>query len=173
MLKVRSKLLGTDFSVPARGRLGPQRDKIQGVEVMNFFQRTPVGETEKARREASYERGRRAGRDDVNERGLINEHDVNVRHAYDRGRRDERARHPRRRGSPVLTTVLFLAACAVAFAVYLGVSQGSFTGGGQTLDQSLANAKQQAAQAGRNAADHAGDALRNAGQKLKQQNGNG
>jgi hypothetical protein len=140
---------------------------------MNFFQRTPIDETEKARLDAAYERGRRAGRDDVNERGLINEHDVNVRRAYDRGRRDERARHPRRRGSPVLTTVLLLAACAGAFVVYLGVSQGSFTGGGQTLDQSLANAKQQATQAGRNAADRAGDALQNAGQKLKQQNGNG
>jgi hypothetical protein len=140
---------------------------------MNFFQRTPIDEAEKASHDAAYERGRRAGRDDVNERGLINEHDVNVRRAYDRGRRDERARHPRRRGSPVLTTVLLLAACAGAFVVYLGVSQGSFTGGGQTLDQSLSNAKHQAAQAGRNAADRADDALQNAGQKLKQQNSNG
>jgi hypothetical protein len=143
---------------------------------MNFFQnnpfrRTPVDDAEQARRDAAYERGRQDGRSDVDGRGLLTEHDSALRKAYDRGRRDERAR--RRRGSPLLTTVLFLAACAGAFVIYLGVSQGSFAGGGQRIDQSLTNAKTQAEQAGRNAADKAGDALQNAGQKLKQQNGNG
>jgi len=142
---------------------------------MNLFQRTfqrgPLGDADQARREAAYEKGRADGRANVDERGLISEHDVAVRRAYDRGRRDERARHPRRRGSPVLTTVLFLAACAGAFVIYLGVSQGSFTGGGQAIDQNLNNAKDQAAQAGRNVAGRTGDALENAGQKLKQQTG--
>lgn len=141
---------------------------------MNFFQRTfqrtPLDEATQAKRDAAYERGRNDGREGVNERGLITEHDVAVRRAYDRGRRDERARHPRRRGSPVLTTVLFLAACAGAFVIYLGVSQGSFSGGGQTIDQNLANAKAQAVEAGRNVAGRTGDALENAGEKLKQTN---
>ena len=140
----------------------------------NPFQRTPIDDAEKARRDAAYERGRLDGRNAVDGQGLLTEHDSALRKAYDRGRRDERARHPgRRRGSPVLTTVLFLAACAGAFVVYLGVSQGSFAGGGQKIDQSLNNAKEQAAQASRDAAAHAGDALQNAGQKLKQQNTNG
>jgi hypothetical protein len=144
---------------------------------MNFldrFQRSPVDDAERARRDAAYERGRLDGRSAVDGSGLMTEQDSMARKAYDRGRRDERARHPRRRrGSPVLTTVLFLAACAGAFVVYLGVSQGSFAGGGQTIDQNLSNAKQQAEQASRDAAARAGDALQNAGQKLKQQDTNG
>src|ERR1700722_12367690 len=91
----------------------------QELMAMNFLQRTfqrgPLDDAAQARRDAAYEKGRNDGRANVDERGLISEHDVAVRHAYDRGRRDERARHPRRRrGSPVLTTVLFLAACAGA-----------------------------------------------------------
>jgi hypothetical protein len=144
---------------------------------MNFLQRFrkgPVDEAEQARRDAAYERGRNDGRSAVDGSGLMTEHDSTLRKAYERGRRDERASHPRhRRGSPVLTTVLFLAACAGAFVVYLGVSQGSFAGGGQTIDQNIANAKQQAAQASRDAAARAGDALQNAGQKLKQPNSAG
>jgi hypothetical protein len=138
---------------------------------MNFFQRhfgpTTVDETTQAERDAAYERGRNDSRTGVDERGLIADHDVAVRRAYDRGRRDERSRGPRHRGSPLLTTVLLLAACAGAFVIYLGVSQGSFAGGGQTIDQNIANAKEQAAQASRNVAARAGDALQNAGQKLK------
>jgi hypothetical protein len=143
---------------------------------MNFFQRhfgrTTADEAAQERRDAADEHGRNDGRPGVDERGLINDHDVAVRRAYQRGRRDERSRGPRRRGSPLLTTVLVLAACAGAFVVYLGVSQGSFAGGGQTLDQNLASAKEQAAQAGRNVAARAGDAWQNAGQKLKQPNSN-
>jgi hypothetical protein len=139
---------------------------------MNFFQRhfgqTTVDETTQAERDAAYEHGRADSRTGVDERGLIADHDVAVQRAYDRGRRDERSRGPRHRGSPLLTTVLVLAACAGAFVIYLGVSQGSFAGGGQTIDQNIANARDQAAQAGRNVAAKAGDALQNAGQKLKQ-----
>jgi hypothetical protein len=139
--------------------------------VMNFLQRTfrraPVDDAAQAQRDAAYEKGRIDSRANVDERGLISDHDAAARKAYDRGRRDERARHPRRRGSPVLTTVLFLAACAGAFVIYLGVSQGSFTGGGQAIDQNIANAKAQAVQASRNVANRTGDALENAGQTLK------
>ena len=140
---------------------------------MNLFQRTPEDEAAQPRPDAAYERGRRDGRDDVDEKGLISEHDSALRHAYERGRRDERARHPRRRGSPLLTTLLLLAAFAGAFVVYLGVSRGSFTGGGQAIDQNLSNAGRQAEQAGRDVVHKAGDTLENAGQKLKQQSANG
>jgi hypothetical protein len=139
---------------------------------MNLFERDPAAEAEKVRRKAAYEQGRRDGHNDVDDSGLMTEHGSSVRRAYDRGRRDERARRPRRRGSPVLTSILLLAACAGAFVVYLGVSQGSFAGGGQTIDQNIANAKQSASQASRSAADRAGDALENAGQRIKQQSGN-
>jgi hypothetical protein len=140
---------------------------------MNFFQRKPIDEADQARREAAYQRGRADGRGDVNDRGALSEHDSAMRRAYERGRRDERASgKPRRRGSPVFATVVVLALCAVAFVAYLGVSQGSFTNGGQAVDQNIANAKTQATQATRNAVDRAGDALENAGQKLKQNNGN-
>jgi hypothetical protein len=112
---------------------------------MNFFQRTfqraPVDDATQAERDAAYQKGRADGAANIDGRGLVSDaNDVAVRRAYDRGRRDERARHPRRRGSPVLTTVLFLAACAGAFVIYLGVSQGSFSGGGQAIDQNIANA---------------------------------
>jgi len=138
---------------------------------MRFFQKDPIAEAERERRKAAYEQGRKDGHNDVDDSGLMTEHGSAVRRAYDRGRRDERARRPRRRGTPVLTTVLLLAACAGAFVVYLGVSQGSFAGGGRTIDQNIANAKAHAAQASRTAADRAGDALENAGQRIKQQNG--
>jgi hypothetical protein len=140
---------------------------------MNFFQRH-FGRTtdeEAAQRDADA-RGVKVVHADVDERALISEHDAAVRQAYERGRRDERSRGPRHRGSPFLTTVLVLAACAGAFVIYLGVSQGSFANGGQAIDQNLANAKAQAAQASRNVAARAGDALQNAGQKLKQPSGN-
>jgi hypothetical protein len=91
-----------------------------------------------------------------------------VRAAYERGRQEERGKRPvRRRGSPIMTGVLVLAAAAGAFVVYLGVSQGSFGRGGQAIDQNIDNATSSAAGAFHNAADRAGDALQNAGQSLK------
>jgi hypothetical protein len=140
---------------------------------MNLFQRDPAQEAERARREAAYERGRRDGRDDVNGYGLMTQHDSELRRAYDRGRRDERARRPARRGSPFVSAILFLAACAGAFVIYLGLSHGSFAGGGQSIDQGIAGARSRAEQASRNAAGRAGDELQNAGQRLKQQSGAG
>jgi hypothetical protein len=105
-------------------------------------------------------------------RSTLAEHDRILRDAYERGRRDERARHPRR-GHPFLAGLVFLAAAAGALVVYLGVRQGSFANGGQMVDQGIANATASAQHASRNAADRAGDALQNAGQRLKQTNGNG
>jgi hypothetical protein len=121
----------------------------------------------------AYERGRLDAASGRNTRVLMKERDAAVRQAYDRGRRDERARRPRRRGSPVLTTVLVLAAAAGVFVVYLGVSQGSFGRGGQVLDQNITNATQSATGAVHNTVDRAGDALQNAGQTLKRTAGSG
>jgi hypothetical protein len=142
---------------------------------MKFFQSatTPAAPvdpaTAQAQQTAAYQQGRVDARKDVNERGLLQDRDTAVRRAYDRGRRDERAaRHPRRRGSPVLTTVLVLAAAAGAFVVYLGVSQGSFSRGGQVVDQNLNSASSTASGAVQNTVNRAGDALENAGQQLKQ-----
>ena len=104
------------------------------------------------------------------DRGVLNERNTVARHAYDRGRRDERARaRPRRHGFGFFGLIVLVAAVVGAGAVYLGVSQGSFTRGGQVVDQKIAGATQPA----RNAADRAGDALENAGQRIKQQAGSG
>ncbi|HEY2709190.1 MAG TPA: hypothetical protein VGI95_14145 [Caulobacteraceae bacterium] len=146
---------------------------------MNFFQRNFQRTTpddvavERARRDTAYNQGRLDARSNVDEPALIREHDAATRKAYERGRRDERARHPRPRSHPVLGTVLVLAAAAGAFVIYLGVQQGSFANGGSMVDQHIQNAAQGAQQAGRNAVDKAGDALENAGQNLKHSNGNG
>ncbi len=102
------------------------------------------------------------------DRGLLNERNTSVRQAYDRGRRDERARRPRRHGAPLLTLIVLMAAVIGAGAIYLGVSQGSFGRGGQVVDQKLAGVAQPATQATRDAAGRAGDALENAGQRIKQ-----
>lgn len=103
------------------------------------------------------------------DRGVLNDRNTAVRQAYDRGRRDERARRPRRHGPGFLGFIVFVVAVIGAGAVYLGVSQGSFTRGGQVVDQKIAGAEQPA----RNAADRAGDALENAGQTIKQRAGSG
>ena len=131
---------------------------------MNFFNRSPPDSAtlESARRDEAY----REGVDDA--RTGLAERDSAVRNAYDRGRRDERARRVKR-GHPVLSTLLLLVAAAGAFVIYLGVQQGSFSSGGETIDQHI----QTAQQAGRNTADRAGDALQAAGQHLKRTAGNG
>jgi hypothetical protein len=98
---------------------------------------------------------------------IQHEHTAAVRQAYERGRREERAKRPPRRGSPLMTTVLLLAAATGVFIIYLGVSQGSFGRGGHMVDQNIDNATATATGAVHNAADQAGDALVNAGQSLK------
>jgi hypothetical protein len=125
------------------------------------------------RQQAAYEQGRSDVKAGVSEHALLQDRDTVVRHAYERGRRDERARHSRKRGSPVLTTVLLLAAAAGVFVIYLGVSQGSFGRGGQMVDQSISNAAASAMNVVHRTTQQAGDALQNAGQRLKQTGGSG
>ena len=104
------------------------------------------------------------------------EMDAAARQAYDRGRRDERARQSRRRrGFPMITLLLLAVAGAGATAVYLGVQQGSFARGGQVVDQNIASVSQTVnhtaavpQQAARSVADQAATKLQEAGQQLKQ-----
>jgi hypothetical protein len=140
---------------------------------MNLFRSTPADtpEADAARKEAEYAKGQRDAHGA--DRAVLNERNTAVRQAYDRGRRDERARRPSRHGSPMMTLVVLLAAAAGIGAIYLGVQQGSFGRGGQVVDQKIQAVTQPATQATRHAADKAGDALQNAGQDLKQTAGSG
>ena len=128
-----------------------------------------------ARRDAAFAQGEAKGQREANanatDRATLGARNTDVRQAYDRGRRDERARRPRRRGSPLLMLIVLVAAVAGAGAIYLGVHEGSFSRGGQVVDQKLAGVAAPAQQATRNAADRAGDALENAGQRIKSAGG--
>jgi len=84
-----------------------------------------------------------------------------ARDAYDRGRRDERARH---RGSPLLALIMLVVALAGGTMIYLAAREGSFARGGQVVDQTLG----QAAAPAKSVAESAGNALEGAGQSLKQ-----
>ena len=123
----------------------------------------PLGE--RTRLNAAFDEGRRQERAKVTDRARL---DVDVRRAYERGRRDERAR---RRGSPLFAFLVLLVAAIGAAAIALAVHEGSFQRGGQVVDQSIAGARQSAAQATQHAASRAGDALQNAGADLKQPSG--
>ena len=111
------------------------------------------------------------GRQD--ERQRVDPSDVKVRKgelddAYAKGRRDERRR---RRGSPLLSFIVFLIVVAAGVLFYLAVRNGSFASGGAVVDNSISNVSERATAPVRNAADKAGNALENAGQSLKQRVG--
>ncbi|MGA0603694.1 hypothetical protein ACO2Q3_23505 [Caulobacter sp. KR2-114] len=90
------------------------------------------------------------------------------RDAYDRGRRDERARKP---GFSLVSAVVLMAAVIGGGAIFLAAREGSFTAGGEVVDHQLTTAADKAKAPLRGAADKAGDALENAGQNLKQKAG--
>jgi hypothetical protein len=98
------------------------------------------------------------------EKVLARERERAEQRGFVQGRREEQARH---RGHPFLTLILALGAAACAFVVYLAVQQGSFTGAGQVLDQHVTTAAQATTAATQTAESHAGDALENAGARLK------
>ena len=124
---------------------------------------------EAARESAAYKQGRRDERAEIDARVVLQEHDADVRAAYERGRRDALARRPR--GTPFLAVVLVLVAAAGALVIYLGVANGSFRRGGQVVDQRIAGTSAAAAGAVHNAADNAGNALEHAGRSLKRSAG--
>jgi hypothetical protein len=85
---------------------------------------------------------------------------ADVREAYERGRKDERAS---RRRHPVFMTLLFVAAiCGVALLALAAIN-GSFAGGGSVADQNLNAAVNRAEPQVRDAASQAGQKLRDAG----------
>ncbi len=90
------------------------------------------------------------------------------RDAYDRGRRDERARHG---GFSLVSAVVLMAAVIGGGAIFLAAREGSFAAGGQLVDHQLTTAADKAGTPLRGAADRAGNALENAGQNLKQKAG--
>jgi len=91
--------------------------------------------------------------------------DADVRDAYERGRRDERAARKRH---PVLMTLTVLAAAAGGALLTVAAVQGSFARGGQLVDQNLSVAADRAAPAVRDAATDTGAAIKDAGRDLKE-----
>ena len=89
---------------------------------------------------------------------------ADVREAYERGRKDERAS---RRRHPVFMTLLVVAAlCGVALLALAAIN-GSFSGGGAVADQNLNAAVNKAEPQVRDAASQAGQSLRDAGAAAK------
>jgi hypothetical protein len=89
---------------------------------------------------------------------------ADIREAYERGRRDERAS---RRRHPIFMTFLFVAAICGVVLVALAAATGSFTRGGAVADQNLQMAVNRAEPQVRDAAGQAGQSLRDAGQAAK------
>jgi len=102
----------------------------------------------------------------VVDRPVLTEKDVKT--AYERGRRDER---DRRKGHPVLALMVFVIALIGAGMIYIAAREGSFSGGGQVIDQQIAKITGRAQVAREdtgNAVSRAGQKLQNAGQSLSQ-----
>lgn len=98
------------------------------------------------------------------ERLDLQEIQADVREAYERGRKDERA--SRRRHPVVMTLTFAAAACGVALLALAAIN-GSFAGGGSVADQNLNAAVNRAEPQVRDAASQAGQSLRDAGVKAK------
>jgi hypothetical protein len=89
---------------------------------------------------------------------------ADLREAYERGRRDERAARKRH---PVLMTLTVIAAAVGLALMALAAFNGSFGRAGGVVDQNLSVAANKAEPAVRGAASDAGQALRDAGQTAK------
>jgi hypothetical protein len=87
-----------------------------------------------------------------------------LKEAYQRGRRDERAR---RRRSPLAMLAVSLTALAGAGILAVSAWQGSFMQGGAVVDRQIATAADTAEPKIQEAAQDARSALREAGQKAK------
>jgi hypothetical protein len=92
-----------------------------------------------------------------------------MRRAYQRGRRDERARArgARRRGSWLAKGLVLLVACFSILVVALAVHEGSFARGGQLIDRSIADASSSAVRTTKLAQARAGQAMQQAGDRLQ------
>ena len=91
-----------------------------------------------------------------------------TRHAFAAGRRaGHREARLRRRGHPMLGLLVGVVALAGAAMLALAVHEGSFTRGGQVVDQNLQAAAGQAQNAGAGAITRTGQAIQNAGASLE------
>jgi hypothetical protein len=100
----------------------------------------------------------------------LKEVQADVRDAYERGRRDERAS---RRRHPVFMTLTFAAAACGVALLALAAINGSFAGGGGVADRSLNTAVNRAEPQVRDAASQAGQSLRDATAAAKAKAANG
>lgn len=89
---------------------------------------------------------------------------ADLRDAYERGRRDERAARKRH---PLLMTVTFLLALIGVALLALAAVNGSFASGGGVVDEKLNIAADGAGPALGQAASNAGQSLRDAGQSAR------
>ncbi|WP_091736717.1 hypothetical protein [Phenylobacterium immobile] len=87
-----------------------------------------------------------------------------LREAYERGRRDERATRKRH---PIAMTITVVAAAVGLVVMGLAAVNGSFSRAGGVVDQNLTVAADRAEPVVRDAAADAGQSLRNAGDKAK------
>jgi hypothetical protein len=85
--------------------------------------------------------------------------EAEVRDAYKRGRKDERARH---KSHPILTLIIFLVALVGGVMLFLAAREGSFSRAGQVADQQLAVAATEGPGVVRDAAANVADAARDA-----------
>lgn len=90
-------------------------------------------------------------------------HDLKA--AYEKGRRDERASRKRH---PFLMGGLFVLAAVGASLITLAAINGSFSGGGEVADQNLVAAAERATPVLQGAAARTGEAARDAGTDLKE-----
>jgi hypothetical protein len=90
--------------------------------------------------------------------------DDELRAAYERGRRDER--HARKR-HPILMTLTVVVAALGAVLLALAAKEGSFARSGQVVDNSLDVAAERAEPVAREAAQDAGQSLREVGQNIR------
>ena len=104
----------------------------------------------------------RLERDDVGPDALAR---ADLREAYERGRRDERAS---RRRHPVAMTLTVVAALVGVVLLTLAAVNGSFTRAGGVVDENLNTAVTRAEPQVRDAAAQAGQSLRDAGQSVRQ-----
>ena len=90
------------------------------------------------------------------------------RDAFAAGKREGKLqeRH-RRRGHPMIGLLVAVVAVIGAAMLALAVHEGSFTKGGEVVDQNLSSAAGQAQNAGADAIAKTGQAIQNAGASLK------
>lgn len=87
-----------------------------------------------------------------------------LRLAYERGRRDERAARKRH---PILMSLTIAAAVVGGVVIVLAAREGSFAGGGARFDQGVSVAATRAEPVVRDAAADAGTALKDAGRSIR------